>query len=54
VDGYCEKRNCVFEVYEKRHYTKKNIAHDKKRKEEIQEELKCDFVIIDDDGGIGK
>ena len=44
VDGYDQKNNVVYEYYEKEHKTKK--LRDTIRQNEIQNYLKCDFVII--------
>ena len=44
VDGYCSETNTVYEVYEKWH--DKQIDHDIRRQQEIQNQLKCKFIII--------
>jgi len=49
VDGYDEINNVVYEVYEHRHYTKKNMKKDEIRMNNIIKELNCGFVIINDD-----
>jgi hypothetical protein len=45
-DGYCKKTNTIYEVYEKYHTYTKQKEKDKIRQSYIQEELKCNFVII--------
>lgn len=49
VDGYDKENNIVYEVYEGRHYNEKQIPKDLKRQQEIEEYLKCKFVIIKDE-----
>ena len=44
VDGYDEERNVVIEYYEKFH--EKQKEHDLNRQKEIQEFLKCEFLVI--------
>jgi len=49
VDGYCKETNTVYEVYEPFHYfSKEKIQKDIRRQKEIEEYLKCKFVIIPD------
>jgi thioredoxin-related protein len=48
VDGYCKETNTIYEVYEKAHYRKEKYKKDFKRQKEIQNYLKCNFVIIND------
>lgn len=47
-DGYCKETNTIYEVYEKYHYTPKQITKDKIRQERIQSYLNCTFIIIKD------
>lgn len=49
-DGYCKETNTIYEVYEKYHKYDKQRAKDKIRQAYIQEQLKCDFIIIWDCG----
>lgn len=44
VDGYSKEKNVVIEYYEKHH--EKQIEKDLERQKEIQEYLKCQFIII--------
>ena len=46
VDGYCPETNTVYEVYEKRHL--QHITEDLQRQKNIQNYLKCKFIIIRD------
>ena len=46
VDGYDEKNNIIYEVYEKYHKHSKQRQKDKRRQKEIINFLKCDFNII--------
>lgn len=45
-DGYCHETNTIYEVYEKFHAFPKHRKFDEMRRHMIQDELKCDFVII--------
>lgn len=49
LDGYDIKNNIVYEFYEKRHFSKKQIEKDLNRKKEIIGELKCQFIVITED-----
>jgi very-short-patch-repair endonuclease len=44
VDGYCEETNTIYEVYEKYHL--RQVEHDIKRQQLIQEYMNCLFIII--------
>lgn len=44
VDGYSKEKNVVIEYYEKHH--EKQIEKDLERQKEIQDYLKCQFIII--------
>jgi len=44
VDGYSKEKNIVIEYYEKRHKTRKD--RDERRRLEITEKLKCNFIEI--------
>jgi hypothetical protein len=44
VDGYDKENNVVYEYYEKSH--SRTIERDERRKNEIIELLKCEFIII--------
>ncbi len=46
VDGYCLETNTVYEVYE--NYHKDHVERDLKRQKEIENYLKCKFIIIYD------
>ena len=46
VDGYCPETNTVYEVYEAFHA--KRSSHDIQRQKEIQDFLKCNFIILRD------
>ena len=46
VDGYCKETNTIYEVYEKYHTGYKQKGKDKRRKNEIQKLLNCNFEII--------
>lgn len=46
VDGYCPETNTVYEVYEKQHDHRKR--QDEIRQQDIQQFLKCAFIIIQD------
>jgi hypothetical protein len=46
LDGYCKETNTAYEVYERYHTTQKQKDKDKIRQNHIQEQLKCNFVII--------
>jgi very-short-patch-repair endonuclease len=48
-DGYCHETNTIYEVYEKYHSKPKQRKYDEMRRHMIQDELKCDFVVIWDD-----
>ncbi len=48
VDGYCLETNTVYEVYEKRHFKRSFIKKDLQRQKEIEDFLKCKFIIIED------
>ena len=47
-DGYCKETNTVYEVYEFHHFYPAEIQRDLIRQQQIQKELKCNFVIIYD------
>jgi hypothetical protein len=44
TDGYCDKTNTVYEVYETHH--EKSIFRDLQRESEIRNHLGCNFIII--------
>ncbi|MCK5624983.1 DUF559 domain-containing protein [Candidatus Pacearchaeota archaeon] len=46
IDGYCKELNLVVEVYESHH--KYQIEKDSRRKQEIINELNCNFIEIED------
>jgi very-short-patch-repair endonuclease len=49
IDGYDEDNNVAYEVNEKYHYAnEKQIEKDVYRRNIIEEELRCKFIIIDD------
>jgi hypothetical protein len=48
-DGYCRETNTIYEVYENYHLYPSEIKRDIERQHLIQNELKCNFVIIYDD-----
>lgn len=49
-DGYCHETNTIYEVYEKFHYKSQHtIDRDLIRQKEIQDHLKCKFIIINDE-----
>lgn len=48
LDGYCKETNTVYEVYEQKHFRKSIIEKDLKRQKEIEDYLKCKFIIIED------
>ena len=47
LDGYCLETNTVYEVYEKWHNNR--IEYDLKRQQEIENLLKCKFIIMKDE-----
>jgi very-short-patch-repair endonuclease len=50
LDGYCQETNTVYEVYELKHFSsEEQIQKDLKRQQEIEDLLKCKFVIIRDE-----
>ncbi len=44
-DGYCHETNTIYEIYEKKHLKDKQKEYDAKRQKEIEEKLKCRFII---------
>jgi hypothetical protein len=46
VDGYSEENNTVYEVYEKYHMSQ--ISYDERRRHEIMDYKKCNFIIVFD------
>jgi hypothetical protein len=48
-DGYCKENNTIYEIYEKHHRTPLNRVKDTVRQQIIQNELKCDYIIVWDD-----
>lgn len=52
VDGYDKERNIVIEFYEREHGRTSRQEKDKKREIEIIDVLKCQFIIIHENGEI--
>lgn len=46
IDGYDPVNNIAYEVDEEQHFTSRHQAADRKREEEIRNELGCEFVRI--------
>ena len=46
IDGYDPVNNIAYEVDEEQHFTSRHQAADRKREEEIRDELGCEFVRI--------
>ena len=44
ADGYCKETNTIYEIYEPKH--RRKTEKDFKRQQEIQNFLKCNFIII--------
>lgn len=44
VDGYDAKQNVVVEVYESAHH--RTVSRDNQRQQEIEEHLKCEFIVL--------
>jgi very-short-patch-repair endonuclease len=46
IDGYDPVNNIAYEVDEEQHFTSRHQAADRKREEEIRDELGCEFIRI--------
>lgn len=50
LDGYCPERNIAFEVDEKKHFDENGKLYEKdiRRQQEIQKELNCNFIRVNE------